>query len=663
MADIDNNLEQIRTAIYGKDVRESIASGIEAINIEVENTTEKQEDLESTFDQLIINSGNSNAEIVDARVNTKTNTTYLKLKDRLDSEHEDLSNKMGILTDLQTENNADLVSAINEVVSSPTKDLLNKQRLTSTVFKSAVDFNSNYFRIPFMCTTKHGTIIAGSDVRYNGSNDFGKIDIAISRSVDGGLTWSNKQIVIRNNNINTSYSRAMDSTIIYDEINDKIYLFANKFDDDISWMDKTDKTNWDVVYITSNDDGLTWSTETSIKSVINTFADRIIFLGGVGSGIVMTDGTIVLPIQVSSVSSNYNSQSGIMYSINNGLTWYMSQSLVPEDSSECNVVEYETGKLLLNARSDSGGKRALYYTTDMGATWIPTNSNSSDSLSKLVQLNGCMGSTIKVKLSNGKEKILYSAPHNLVDNYIEGRSNISVLCSENNGERWDMISSVYAGITDGYSCMTYYNNALYIVLEINGDIIFKDISYIIPLIEKDNKVWNLNKTNITSIIQLDNIISNSDFSNDTTSWYANDSTFSVVSGEAVIKATKQGGHMSHNGISVIIGHKYYVKAKIKSTSNKVRLTFHNGIAYHSGSGNYEDISLIYSPTVATTTVSILDERTTGWDNCYVDYFVLIDLTESYGVGFEPTLEAMNGIMANLSNKWFKSKALVSIISE
>lgn len=116
MADIDNNLEQIRTAIYGKDVRESIASGIEAINIEVENTTEKQEDLESTFDQLIINAGSSNAEIVDARVNTKTNTTYLKLKDRLDDEHEDLSNKMGILNELQTTDKDNLVNAINENV-------------------------------------------------------------------------------------------------------------------------------------------------------------------------------------------------------------------------------------------------------------------------------------------------------------------------------------------------------------------------------------------------------------------------------------------------------------------------------------------------------------------------------------------------------------------
>lgn len=46
MANIDDKITQIRQAIYGKDVRESIASGIEAINAEVENTTDRQTQLE-----------------------------------------------------------------------------------------------------------------------------------------------------------------------------------------------------------------------------------------------------------------------------------------------------------------------------------------------------------------------------------------------------------------------------------------------------------------------------------------------------------------------------------------------------------------------------------------------------------------------------------------
>ena len=47
MANVRDNVEQIRQAIYGIEVRESIASGIEAINTEVESTTQRQTALET----------------------------------------------------------------------------------------------------------------------------------------------------------------------------------------------------------------------------------------------------------------------------------------------------------------------------------------------------------------------------------------------------------------------------------------------------------------------------------------------------------------------------------------------------------------------------------------------------------------------------------------
>jgi hypothetical protein len=78
MAIISDAMAKIRQAIYGKDVRENIASGIEAINTEVENTTTRQTNLENTFEDLIINAGSSNAEIVLAR------GTYSTLQNRLD---------------------------------------------------------------------------------------------------------------------------------------------------------------------------------------------------------------------------------------------------------------------------------------------------------------------------------------------------------------------------------------------------------------------------------------------------------------------------------------------------------------------------------------------------------------------------------------------------
>lgn len=67
MASIQEHLDKIKNAIFGKDVRQSIHDGLNKINQETENTSKKQEKLERTFDDLIINAGNSNAEVAAAR--------------------------------------------------------------------------------------------------------------------------------------------------------------------------------------------------------------------------------------------------------------------------------------------------------------------------------------------------------------------------------------------------------------------------------------------------------------------------------------------------------------------------------------------------------------------------------------------------------------------
>lgn len=92
MANIKDKIIQIRKAIFGKEVRDTIASGIEEINNEVESTTNKQNLLETEFDQLIINAGSSNAEIVQARVG-QGGSSYSSLKERLDKENEKTESK------------------------------------------------------------------------------------------------------------------------------------------------------------------------------------------------------------------------------------------------------------------------------------------------------------------------------------------------------------------------------------------------------------------------------------------------------------------------------------------------------------------------------------------------------------------------------------------
>ena len=121
MANIKNELNNIKSALYGKDVRGSIHDGIDAINKEVENTTGRQVDLENTFDQLVINAGNSNAEIVEARVKND-GTSYSKLGDRLDAVDSQLAQNMTKVNEqfntiIQEFKNENILSKNNQIIA------------------------------------------------------------------------------------------------------------------------------------------------------------------------------------------------------------------------------------------------------------------------------------------------------------------------------------------------------------------------------------------------------------------------------------------------------------------------------------------------------------------------------------------------------------------
>lgn len=63
MADIADKVSQIRQAVYGKDVRESIASGIEAINADVENAVSTADNAKDTADNAKDTADNAVASI------------------------------------------------------------------------------------------------------------------------------------------------------------------------------------------------------------------------------------------------------------------------------------------------------------------------------------------------------------------------------------------------------------------------------------------------------------------------------------------------------------------------------------------------------------------------------------------------------------------------
>lgn len=349
------------------------------------------------------------------------------------------------------------------------------------VFTAKSDFGSRYFRIPFGVTTKHGTLIAGADIRMTGGGDFGDNRIGVARSTDGGTTWIDKKQVINNTFIG-DYPRAMDGLALYDSVNDEVYIFGCKLTDASAWYaDGASKEGWDFVYVKSTDDGVTWSSETSLKSLIDIYPERDRFLTGVGRGTQMANGTLVVPIQYSTAGVI---KSGIIYSQDSGATWLMSAGEIPDKSSENNVVETTAGILLMNARGfNQGKKRVIYKTTDLGATWIPMPSNDLSNEGSIYQGGDCMGSMINYTSASGKPHILFSVPFDKTGT----RSNTTLFKSADGGETFKPISTIFYGNFDqtfynGYTNLLDLNGRLFILMENNGTIELWEISSLTPLV-------------------------------------------------------------------------------------------------------------------------------------------------------------------------------------
>ena len=346
------------------------------------------------------------------------------------------------------------------------------------VMERNVDFNSKYFRIPFMTVCKDGTIVAGGDIRYNGGADHGFISLGAKRSTDGGKTWENPVVAIANKGVDTQYSRCMDGTILYNETLDKLFLLGNSWKTgDTGWsLVQTEgrDPNWDVLLSTSSDRGRSWSTPISLASLLPNGYNA--FIGGVGQGIVMGNGTMVFPIQINptgKASGDGRTKSGIIYSVNDGSSWQMSASFTDMPCSECMIVEWG-GALWLNCRSDNNEHRMIYKTTNLGATWTYVQNLSEASESGV----SCQGSIITVPY--GQEVyVLSSNPKEKTE-----RTALTIKVMNRSASDWIDVTVVYPWGYDGYSCLAYdkWNQKLYIIYEC-GNLMFEDVTYILPTLK------------------------------------------------------------------------------------------------------------------------------------------------------------------------------------
>ena len=298
------------------------------------------------------------------------------------------------------------------------------------VFKSGED-GCHTYRIPSLCVTASGTILAFCEGRRKSRSDFGDIDMVLKRSADNGRTWGPMQ-VLADDGENTMGNPC---PVIERESGKIILLLC--------------RNNERAFVMMSEDDGETFTPPDEITSSIKgAHCDWTRVATGPGHGIQMRSGRLVIPVwymlgKLSEPTREY--RSGVIYSDDAGATWKPGQTAPPllDSSDECEVVETSDGRLCLNMRNDRGEhRRTVVFSSDGGETW------SDPEFDQTLIEPICDASLIRLGQTgpDGEPVWLFSNPAS------NQRDNLTVRLSYDEGATWPLSQVLYAG-PSAYSCL------------------------------------------------------------------------------------------------------------------------------------------------------------------------------------------------------------------
>lgn len=345
-------------------------------------------------------------------------------------------------------------------------------------------------RIPGLAVTPKGTILAIYDARRGRNADLqGDIDICYNRSTDGGRTWSGMKIAMDMGEwggLPQKFNGVSDPCILVDDKTGDIFVSACWMHGVIDpktgewvgglteesgewnhqWRKNGSLPGYDVhqscqwMVVKSTDDGLTWSEPMNFTRQVKP-EDYCLMINAPGAGIVLEDGTFVIPAQGKREDETHFST--LITSRDGGRTWSAGTPVIEDHSihsNECMAVQLSDGSIMLNMRSNKNrgnherNGRMVYVTKDLGQTWTehPTSGH-------VLTEPTCQGSLLKHMYEDAEgrehELLLFFNP-----NDPDEREHYTMKCSLDEGMTWpeDMWLEVDEYSGRGYSCMISLDN-------------------------------------------------------------------------------------------------------------------------------------------------------------------------------------------------------------
>lgn len=300
------------------------------------------------------------------------------------------------------------------------------------------------FRIPAIIRNANGSLLAFSEGRTHGCDDFGNLDIVMKISTDSGSTWSSLQIVVDNDEFQAGNPAPVLDMLDPNYPDGRILLMYNTGNNHESEVRKGNGVR-EVWVIYSEDHGKTWTGKTNISDQVHPF--RILeneaidspkswrsYANSPGHAIQLNhgehQGRIYVPANHSEgePQNKFNDYKAHGYfSDDHGKTWKLSDVINIPSSNESIAVELRSGVIMQNIREQSGmhKRRLVALSSDGGISWDSTYFDN-----ELID-PVCQASIINLLLPDGEEAILFSNPASENE-----RINMTIRMSMDDGRTW-----------------------------------------------------------------------------------------------------------------------------------------------------------------------------------------------------------------------------------
>ncbi|XP_035033788.2 sialidase-4-like [Hippoglossus stenolepis] len=276
--------------------------------------------------------------------------------------------------------------------------------------------------------------------------------------------------------------RTMSPCPVYDEKNNKLYLFFNCVENGVEeiWQINNCCNKARLCYITTTDDGENWSALTDLTPKLQEICGWATFAVGPGHGLQTKSGRLIVPVYAYPIEPDCKASTSYalaLYADDPYTEWKFGNRLRTK-SGECQMAELldDEGNYVVycNARSTKG-HRVEDVSQNEGVNF--SNQTVSEGSEKLVDTgDGCQGSVVSFpaqsedadvsKKDNSKKTwLLYTHP-----THVKERVDLGVYLNKSpqDPDKWSKPWIINSG-TSGYSDLAYIGKGWFVCLMERGE--------------------------------------------------------------------------------------------------------------------------------------------------------------------------------------------------